>query len=304
MPKTVKYTAPDSILIKTPATISEQLSKLQERRLIIEDVQKAYRTLETINYYRLVHYFAVFLEDNGEYYREGTRFSDAIRLYEFDRKLRTEILVVLEAIEIAARAAISNFHAVRYGAIGYLKESSFDRRHNHRQFIGKIERMIDKNSDLVFVKHHIDKYNGKLPLWVMMEMFSFGMLVFFLQDMHRDDKKLIARHYFELDYRLIENWLENLADLRNHCAHYNRVYGNQLPGDLRQTEILSPREYELNSLSPSLFDYLIIIKMLHKRGDLWGQSFVPVMEGLFEEYSDIVSPDVLGFPNDWKGFLI
>jgi abortive infection bacteriophage resistance protein len=301
------YTAPTKK--KAPATISEQLLKLKERGLIIDDETKAYATLETINYYRLVHYFAVFLDESGEYYKAGTRFSDAIRLYDFDRRIRTEILVALEEIEIAARAAISNYHAVTYQADGYLRESSFDRRHNHRMFRQKIDRMLDKNSDLSFVRHHNDKYGGRLPLWVMMEMFSFGMLVFFYQDLKKEDKKAIANHYFDLDYRFVDNWLENLADLRNHCAHYNRVYGNPLPGNLRIIEIEHPREYEMDMVSPSLFDYLIIIKLLHKRSDIkisdvtWGSKFVVFLEALFDEFSDIVKPEVMGFPTDWREFI-
>jgi len=307
MSLTVKFSATESILIKNPATISEQLDKLKERGLLIDDEKKAYATLETINYYRLVHYFAVFLEESGEYYREGTRFSDAIRLYEFDRKLRMELLVALEEIEIALRTAVSNYHAVTYGAIGYLKDHTFDsRRHNHKVFLHKIERITSKNSDLPFVKHHNERYAGKMPLWVMMEMFSFGMLVFFFQDLKKEDKKLIAQHYFDLDFRMVESWLDNLADLRNHCAHYNRVYGNPLPEQLRSIEITHPREYEMGS---SLFDYLIVIKLLHKRSDIkisdktWGKKFTGILTALFEEYSDIVDSKVLGFPNDWEEFI-
>ena len=289
------------ISVKSPITISEQLRKLKARGLVIDDEVKAYRSLETINYFRLVHYFAVFLEENGVSYKSGTRFEDGLRLYRFDRKLRTEILVALEEIEIAVRAAVSNYHSVKYGAIGYLNPDSFDRHHNHRVFAHKVERMIEKNADLNFVRHHNKKYGGKLPLWVMMEMFSFGMLVFFFQDLNLHDKKDIAKYYFNLDHRHIENWLEKLADLRNHCAHYNRVYGNPIPTGLKPAEIEKFPDYEMNS---SLFDYLLVIRMLHKSGDEWSKYFTAELEALFEHYSDIVDPRVLGFPENWKEFLL
>lgn len=298
----VVFSEPEPITIKSPATISEQLEKLKTRGLIIEDEKFAHDTLETINYYRLVHYFSVFLDESSQYYKKGTRFEDALRLYDFDKRLRTEIHLALEDIEVAVRAAVSNYHAHKYGAAGYLNTDSFDRRHNHKSFMNKIERMVDKNSDLSFVRHHNDKYGGKLPLWVMMEMFSFGMLVFFYQDMKIHDRKEIAKYYFNLDSRHVENWLEKLSSMRNHCAHYNRIYGKSMHEELRQMTLLdSPREYEMGS---SLFDYLLVMKLLlHRRGKAWGERFAGFTEDLFRDYADIVKPEVLGFPVDWKDFF-
>ncbi|MCL2071223.1 MAG: Abi family protein [Oscillospiraceae bacterium] len=306
MPNSVIFSERETI--KSPASVTAQLGKLKSRGLIIEDEKYAYSTLETVNYYRLIHYFAFFLDDSGQYYREGISFNDGMRLYHFDRKLRAVILSVLEEIEVAIRAGVSNFHAHKYEAQGYLNGNTFERRHNHKAFLSKIERMLDKNAHLAFVKHYQNKHKGKFPLWVMMEMFSFGMLVFFYQDMKNNDKKEVAERYFKIDSRNAENWFENLANLRNHCAHYNRVYGNDLPGDLRKVEIIEPREYEMQSDgSPTLFDYLLIIKMLHRRGNEqedWGKSFVSDIGKLFDEYSDIAHPTVLGFPEDWVNFFV
>ena len=302
---------------KKPATISQQLEMLRERRMIISasDEKQAYSTLESINYYRLLHYFAVFLEDNGQYYKSGTTFKNAMRLYDFDRKLRTEILVALEEIEISIRAAVSNYHTSKYGVLGYLNEDTFDIKHNHKAFSSKIAAMLNKNSELTFVKHYTKKHGGSFPLWVMMEMFSFGMLVFFYQDMKPSDRKDIALHYFKINSRTAENWFENLAALRNHCAHYNRVYGNSLPlGRLRKVENSSvfPREYEMSAnVAPtsnsSLFDCLLAIRVLHRRSNgqgEWRAAFVCNMKKLFDDYSDIVNPEVLGFPEDWVEFFV
>lgn len=306
--ESIKDNAKDSV--KVPATISMQIEKLEERGMIIDDYDYAHFTLECINYYRLQHYFAVFSDGSGKsYYKEGTTFKDGMRLYDFDRKLRIEILAVLEELEIEVRAAISNYHTVKYGIMGYLNGDTFDRRHNHKAFINKIQRMLDKNSNLSFVKHYNIKHKGAFPLWVMMEMFSFGMLVFFYQDMKLSDKKDIASYNFKTDSRNAENWLENLAALRNHCAHYNRVYDNPLPGGelrgIEDRETVFPREYKLGS---SLFDYFLVIKLLHRRGSAEGEgdlkkSFIDILSKLFDDYSDVVKPSVLGFPEDWVNFF-
>ncbi|MCL1832087.1 MAG: Abi family protein [Oscillospiraceae bacterium] len=284
--------------VKSPATISGQLRILNNRGLVIEDLPAARRTLETVNYYRLVHYFAVFLDEMGEYYEEGTRFTDGVRLYDFDRKLRSIILVSLEEVEVAARAAISNYHSVKYGATGYLNADSFDRRHNHKGFLHKTQHMITKNADLTFVRHHNNKYGGSFPLWVLMEMFSFGTLAVFYGDLKVNDKKEIADYYYGHDYRNVENWLENLAILRNRCAHYNRIYGNPLPGNIRGGE---------SQTTSSVFEHMLALKSLHKGNTLyetsWGQAFAEDMAKLFADYADIAEPSALGFPDDWSGYF-
>ncbi|MCL2755243.1 MAG: Abi family protein [Oscillospiraceae bacterium] len=286
--------------VKAPATISGQLDILRERGLLIDDEKRAHKALETINYYRLVHYFAVFLQENG-YYKEGTHFEQGVRLYEFDKRLRIEILAALEETEIAARAAISNYHSVKYGAVGYLNPDAFDRRHNHRAFQIKVERTIAKNANLSFVRHHNKKYGGAFPLWVLMEMFSFGALAVFFEDLKVNDKKDIAEYYFNHDYRNVENWLSNLAILRNRCAHYNRIYGNPLPGNVRGIAVVDDNtglEREIDTAS--IFVHMLAAKALSHNSK---QVFAHSLDALFEKYSDVVEPEVLGFPDDWREYL-
>ena len=102
---------------KIPATIREQVQKLRQRGCIIEDEKHAEETLKYINYFRLADYFAPFTVSKGRY-EEGTTFENVLRVYEADRKLRSILLASLEETEIAMRAAVSNYHALKYGALG------------------------------------------------------------------------------------------------------------------------------------------------------------------------------------------
>ena len=76
---------------KLPATVDEQIGKLRERGCIVEDEEFARETLTDINYFRLAHYFSLFLEEDGKY-REGTKFKQVMRVYDFDRKLRNLLM--------------------------------------------------------------------------------------------------------------------------------------------------------------------------------------------------------------------
>ena len=51
------------------------------------------------------------------------------------------------------------------------------------------------NKHLPFVKHHIEKYDGKFPIWVAVELFSFGQLSYLYSIMKSKDKKSVAKQY-------------------------------------------------------------------------------------------------------------
>ncbi len=279
--------------VKNPATIKAQIEKLKSRGCVIEDEERAKFVLSNINYYRLVHYFSVFLDKNGSY-RDGTTFEKVMRVYDFDRLMRSLLLTALEEVEISMRAHVSNYHALKYGALGYLNESTFDFHHNHKYFISKIERLVETNTGEAMVSHHMKKYGGSFPLWVIMELFSFGMLNTFYSDLKTDDKKAIADKAFDVSYRCVEDWLYCLSDLRNACAHYNRLYANTLENIPKQ-----PGDYH-RPLTNSVYDHILILKRLYPRDDAWRTTFLMRLEMLLMEYADVVELEHIGFPPDWR----
>ena len=278
---------------KLPATIKEQIAKLKERGCIIEDRKYAEETLKYINYFRLSNYFQPFTVSKDRY-EEGTTFENIMRVYEFDRKLRSILIAALEEIEIALRAAISNYHALKYGALGYLNSSNFDFRHNHNGFMSKIRHLVETNEDRAFVKHYNNKYHGDFPLWVIMELFSFGTLAFFYKDMHNTDKKELADTYYSCGSSDLDNWIFCLNELRNYCAHYNRLYGNTFPVLPKKPRELS---YELDS---DVFGYIMVMKQLYHNKQAWNTNVVKPIARSIKNNSDVIRLEHLGFPDDWE----
>ncbi len=279
--------------VKNPASIQDQIEKLKSRGCGVEDEERAAFVLANINYYRLVHYFAVYLE-NKHRYREGTTFEKVMRVYDLDRLLRSLLLMALEEVEISLRAHVSNYHAMKYGTLGYLNESSFDVRHNQKQFQRKLDRIIESNTGEAMVTHHISKYGGAFPLWVIMELFSFGMLNNFFADMKPEDKKIVAQEAFGLPWRYAEDWLQCLSGLRNHCAHYNRLYANRLGQIPKQPPGFARK------ISDTPYDYIWILKQLYPRPESWDSLFLTRISSLFEEYGDVLELPLLGFPENWR----
>lgn len=286
-----------SVQDKIPTTIDEQINKLRERGCVVEDIDHARETLKYINYFRLSNYFEPFSVNKSQY-EEGTSFEKIMQIYDMDRKLRSILIAALEEIEIALRACISNFHALKYGALGYLNPNTFTHSHNHTSFISKMNYLVDCNEDREFVKHYNSKYSGKFPLWVMAELFSFGTLAFFFKDMHSADKKTIANDYYGCSPSEMDNWIFCLNELRNYCAHYNRLYGNSFPIDPKTPKDFEPR------LKPDVFGYMIVMKQLYHDRENWNWRVVKPIARMLKENSDIMRLSDMGFPENWEELII
>lgn len=281
---------------KIPSTINEQIAKMKERGCIFGDEKKARETLKYINYYRISNYFEPFSVSKHRY-EDGTTFEKIMQIYEMDRKLRSVLIAALEEIEIALRAAVSNFHALKYGATGYLNPSSFDRSHNHQSFMSRVNHLIECNDEREFVKHYNSKYGGKFPLWVVMELFSFGTLAFFYKDMQSADKKALANDYYGCSASELDNWMFCLNELRNYCAHYNRLYGNRFPV-LPKT----PRDFE-PELSDDVFGYIIVMKQLYHDKRNWNERVVKPISRMLKKNSGAARLSDMGFPENWETLL-
>ena len=281
---------------KIPATADEQIAKLRERGCVIRNEKLVRETLKYINYYRLSNYFEPFSISKHEY-EEGTTFEKILQIYEMDKKLRSILIAALEEIEIALRATVSNYHALKYGALGYLNPNSFDRGHNHQGFMSRVNHLIDCNDEREFVRHYNSKYDGKFPLWVVMELFSFGTLAFFYKDMHSADKKALANEFYNCSASEMDNWIFCLNELRNYCAHYNRLYGNNFPVLPR-----TPKNFEVE-LKDDLFGYIIAMKMLYHDKQGWNERVVKPISRMLRKNSDAVRLADIGFPEGWEKMI-
>lgn len=282
---------------KLPSTIKQQVAKLKERGCIINDGKYAEETLKYINYFRLSNYFKPFCITKDRY-EDGTTFEKIMRVYEIDRRLRSILIAALEEIEIALRAAISNFHSLKYGAQGYLNAENFDFRHNHSAFVGKIRHLVEANDDREFVKHYNSKHSGDFPLWVIMELFSFGTLAFFYKDMHSADKKELASGFYGCTSSELDNWIFCMNELRNYCAHYNRIYGNTFPVKPKTPHGL---DYELQ---PNAFGYMMVMKQVYHNAEDWNTRVVQPVSKMIKRNADVIRLEHIGFPENWEEMLI
>jgi abortive infection bacteriophage resistance protein len=233
---------------------------------------------------------------NGKYI-PGTDFNTIYQLYEFDRKLSQILLSVLVELEIYLRAQLSYHHAHKYGSDGYMLATNFSSRHDHSNFITRLNDLVKSNDKQLLVKHHFANYQGQFPLWVIMELFSFGMLSYFFSDMHAADQKQLAHHSFHTSVANASSWLFCCTILRNFCAHSRRLYNNVfsvIPTNLPQVPPSARRR---------LFASVMALQRLYPDKDKWNGEFLGAMGALFEEYDEVIQLRFIGFPEDWREVL-
>ncbi len=201
--------------VKAPLTYNEQIKRLKGfHKLSIDNDEEAIQILKKINYYRLSGYgIGLTLPNNKDEYIHipGISLKHLYNLYKFDSEMKNLLSLVIEQIEIQFRANISYHLAINYGALGYLEQSNFADKKDANgisvldKIIREFETMVERSKELPFVKHHINKYNRQFPIWVAVELFTFGNLTSLYSIMQNKDKEAIAKLYGTKD-KYLNSW--------------------------------------------------------------------------------------------------
>ncbi len=280
-----------------PMTIDEQIENLKSIGLIVEDEEYAKKILNDISYFRLIKAYSLNLKTRNGNYNGKTTFKQIVDLYLFNANFRQIIFPEIEKIEINVRCRIANYFSEQYGVLGYLEAGNFAKKEYHEEFLQDIQEEIRRNSKAPFVRNFRQNYEGgKLPIYALVEVFSFGTLSKFYKNMHNKDKKAIAKT-FGVGYTYIESWLESISYVRNICAHYGRLYNAKLS----KTPILY-KEYTRAGIGNNrIYGVLLCMKHLLKQDVHWNQ-FVDNIELLFDKY-ERVQASTMGFTENWKELL-
>ena len=291
--------------IKPFKTIEEQITILKDRGLIIDDEEKAKSFLANLNYYRLSAYTLTLRKEDRFY--KNVHFSDVMQIYNFDMELRAALMYLLESIEVSMRTYIGYFHGKTFGALGYYNASTFENEERFNKFTADYKKAIDEYGDKeVFVQHHNDVYDGKFPIWVLVELLTLGTLSRLFKNLPKCIRDEICKNSFgKINDEYIGNWLQGCTILRNICAHRGRLYNRQIPFSLRlgkkDKNIFKDNEISINKASKQLFAYIIVMKKMVIDDAVW-KTFIDHLNNLIEKYP-FVRLDYYGFTSDWKKII-
>ncbi len=275
-------------IMKEFKTIDEQIKLLKSRGIVVNDEKEAYKILITNNYYNIINgYKDIFLDDNGNYIK-NTSFEEIYALYEFDRALRNIFLEFILKIENMVRSLVAYYFSKSHGNENYLILNNFEIYENvnvpaktkekqlkHIQnLIGTINKKIaNAIESKPYINHYIINH-GFIPMWVLVNILSFGDISNFFKLMKQKERIKISSEFNIMEFNL-SNLISILAYTRNLCAHDERLYNCKFPtnksiDDNKIHELMNIKKENNNRYSygkNDLFAVVISLKLLLSEKD-------------------------------------
>jgi abortive infection bacteriophage resistance protein len=243
---------------------ARQVQLLQQRGLLVSDPTAAEQFLSHLNYYRFSGYCLAF-EASRHQFIAGTTFGKVVETYQFDLTLRDLVTEALEVVEVDLRASIAYHFGQKYGAFGHTNSANFYTNYfRHADWLLRLQEEAQRSSEQ-FVTHFKNHYNQfpDLPIWIVMEVMSFGGLSQMVKGMLKPDQKAIAAR-FGLQPRVLRKATHHFTYVRNLCAHHSRLWDRvwaikpELPAGTNWSRPLLPGNNKL-------FCTLLLLRQIMKR---------------------------------------
>lgn len=313
--------------------INELINIQRDRGLDIFDDVNTKRIIELSNYYGLFNrYKTPFLDKNlnGEKYIRGTTFNEIYELYKFDQRIRSIFFEYILIIENNVKSIISNEFSKVYGHKNYLLIDNFNNTVTANQrttleikkarildLISKIHQEISNKliNNNQMITHYIINH-GYVPLWVLVNILSFGTISKFYYLMKNKDKNNVSRHY-NIKPDQFESILKILTEFRNSCAHNERLYSFRVLNKSNMPKFIPDFDIHMNLGIPKdasgnyvcgkndLFSIVIIFKYI-----LDNDNFMIFINSLIKECNNFEKQlksinireiyKFMGFPLNWK----
>lgn len=319
---------PERTYSKQPLSIPQQIQRLKDRGMIIDDEQQALKLLSHVSYYRLRNYTSPF-QDNTEgsehhYMRNDIHLSDVIDLHQFDERLKVLLYNALGKIELAVRTTISQVYAeANNDGHWFLDEGLFDEEFftekAYRNIDGSVttcvpfdDMMSDFQKDVSrskeeFIEEYRKKYTAPSlpPSWMSMEVISFGVLSRMYHMLENSEmKEQVANKFGVNDVRIFTNWLHAFSLLRNCCAHHNRVWNRRMNVSFilpycKTTHLFMPKDDAKSIRQNKLFAVLsglkYMIDVIQPEN-----TFNQDIRELIKHAPKLVTLQEMGFPERWQ----
>lgn len=250
---------------KLATTIEEQIAKLKEREMDIDDYNKAVKFLSHVNYYRIGSYTFPFEQtypdkhNRTHYVRKGTKFSDIISLYYFDKDLRNFILKYISIIEVSFKTKMINIVSIqnRKNNAWYLDPKILSNNYieKFRDTVLRNKTFCRKKTICNFKKNH--GYTTPPYAWITLEHMTLGSVVEMYKNLLNSTLKLsIAKEYDVIKIEVFETYLDAIVFYRNECAHESAIYDLTIKDGFCK----GPKKLILPKHTNKIFAFIAVIK--------------------------------------------
>lgn len=291
---------------KPATTITEQIEKLKERGLQIDDEGLAKHYLSHVSYYRMGEYWYVLQEDKENHiFKSNATFSAVVNLYEFDRKLKILLFDVIERIEISLRTKMIYHLSHEFDAWWFQNFNIFSDSRALTKTLFGIEEEISRSKEKT-IKEHFKKHSDDKrfpPAWKTLEQTSLGTLSKLYGNLKNNvkSKDSIAQEFGAVNHIYLPSWLQCITQIRNYCAHHSRLWNKNLPGN---PKLLSkppfawikdiPKQHEFQHLYIHLCIMKYLLNIIKPQND-----FTQRLSDLFIQHPN-VDENALGMKSNWK----
>lgn len=287
---------------KPPLTFEQQAERLLDRGMIVSDRKQLIERLSDVSYYRLSGYWYPFKQKDDSF-KPGTTFEMIWQRYIFDRQLRLLVMDAVERIEVAIlRTQMVEYFTLKYSPFGYIDKRNFNPKFSaddHNRLLAGIRDTV-LHSKEIFVTHFFSKYGSEtdLPLWMAVEVMSFGNLFTFFRNLDQADKQILAQRSGVVP-KVLDSWLHMFNYVRNLCAHHGRLWNRELS----ISPLIPDRRHQLQWHQPvridnrRVFAVLTIARYLLKQiapQSRWHHR----LADLLNRYPTIPLVS-MGFPHNW-----
>lgn len=219
-------------------TYEQQILKLKNEGLIINNIDSAMKFLKLEGYYNIINGYSCFFKSNKRFIQDTT-FEDIKALYNFDKNFKSIIYKYIITIENHVKSLIAYEFSKNHGVDEkiYLTRKNFN---NNQSFDQDVKNLIDICNNTIneginlnsgkyrkYIEHSYLNH-GHVPLWILVLALTFGNVSKFYTYMKTEEKNNIANIY-NLNSRQFANVLKILVSFRNIVAHGERLFCTKLP---------------------------------------------------------------------------
>ena len=281
-------------------SIDDQIARLKEYGLIIDDEAEAHKYLSIISYFRLASYWRP-MEKSLHQFKPNSRFGNALSLYYFDKELRALIFSAIQSIEIALRTKVIHSFSMEYGPFWFMDDRLVKSTNQQQENLISLRKELERSKE-DFIQEHYRKYSSPdmPPSWKTLEVASFGVLSK-LYGNFKDKavKKGIAKSFGLPQHEYLESWMRSIAVLRNCCAHHARIWNRRFSMIPQLPKTLTGHWIENTELDTHKL-YVQLCCIVYWQNSIYeNNDFVEKFKSLLLKYPN-VDIAAMGFPKNWE----
>lgn len=229
-------------------SISDQMNILEHRGLILGDKEKVSKYLLTNNYFNIINgyskYFQKSTEPSNDRYLDSASFDEVCSLYFFDKELKQTFFNAILHCEHHLKSIFAYRFAEAYPdkKYAYFDINCYNQKYRFEALrtISSISKLINnkvKHNDEV-IMHYYKKYDD-VPVWVLVDFLDFGTLVYLIKFLPHKIQNKIAEDlisfindnlsnelscvHVQFTPEILNSFIKNIHEIRNVCAHNNRL---------------------------------------------------------------------------------